>query len=170
MEVGQEFVGESGPITRDDISEYAGASGDRNPIHIDEDFATNIAGLNGVIAHGMLSFGYMSKVIDNIIEGAKIIKLGGEMRGMVRPGNTNRTVAKVEEINGKRVKLDIVQTTILPLKIEKDGEIVKEFEGQERGWVRDKDKDSIATKEVDEGTLTYCETLSIKGTAEIELP
>lgn len=43
-------------LTRADLVRYAGASGDRNPIHWSESFATYV-GLPGVIAHGMLTMG-----------------------------------------------------------------------------------------------------------------
>jgi len=51
-----------GPITRATLALYAGASGDHNPIHIDIDFARE-AGMADVFAHGMLSFGLLSRVV-----------------------------------------------------------------------------------------------------------
>ena len=53
---------EKGPITRDHLKAYAAASGDPNPIHIDEEFARN-AGHPGVFAHGMLSMGYLGQFL-----------------------------------------------------------------------------------------------------------
>ncbi|HEV7183606.1 MAG: MaoC family dehydratase [Actinomycetales bacterium] len=44
------------PLSRDSLVRYAGASGDFNPIHYRDDFATSV-GLPGVIAHGMLTMG-----------------------------------------------------------------------------------------------------------------
>ena len=52
---------EFGPISRATLALYAGASGDHNPAHIDIDFA-RAAGLPDVFAHGMLSFGVMTRV------------------------------------------------------------------------------------------------------------
>lgn len=43
-------------FTRQDLVRYAGASGDLNPIHWNERFASQV-GLPGVIAHGMLTMG-----------------------------------------------------------------------------------------------------------------
>ncbi|WP_432497505.1 MaoC/PaaZ C-terminal domain-containing protein [Kineococcus gypseus] len=43
-------------VTRADVRAYAEASGDRNPIHLDEDVARSV-GLPDVIAHGMLTMG-----------------------------------------------------------------------------------------------------------------
>lgn len=42
------------PISRDDLRRYAAASGDHNPIHLDDD-AARALGLPGVVAHGMLT-------------------------------------------------------------------------------------------------------------------
>jgi acyl dehydratase len=41
---------------------YAGASGDLNPIHYDQAFATS-AGLPGIIVHGMLSLGIIARLV-----------------------------------------------------------------------------------------------------------
>ena len=45
-----------GPIERIQLVKYAGASGDFNPIHVDEEYAKS-AGMKSVFAHGMLSMG-----------------------------------------------------------------------------------------------------------------
>lgn len=55
---------EFGPIARATLALYAGASGDHNPAHIDIDFARQ-AGLPDVFAHGMLSFGALTRVVTN---------------------------------------------------------------------------------------------------------
>jgi acyl dehydratase len=63
LAVGQELPPlEKGPITRDDLKAYAAASGDPNPIHVDDEFARN-AGYPGVFAHGMLSMGYLGEFL-----------------------------------------------------------------------------------------------------------
>jgi acyl dehydratase len=50
------------PVTRAMLALYAGASGDHNPIHIDSDAAV-AAGLDDVIAHGMLSMAFLGRVL-----------------------------------------------------------------------------------------------------------
>ena len=42
---------------------YAGASGDFNPLHFDEEFASQISPTGGIIAHGMYSMGLASRVL-----------------------------------------------------------------------------------------------------------
>lgn len=49
-------------VTRADLVRYAGASGDFNPIHWNERFATGV-GLPNVIAHGMLTMGLVGRAV-----------------------------------------------------------------------------------------------------------
>lgn len=56
LTVGAEVVRETVEFDRAALVRYAGASGDRNPIHWNERFALEV-GLPGVIAHGMLTMG-----------------------------------------------------------------------------------------------------------------
>lgn len=51
-------------ITRDTLVRYAGASGDFNPIHYNDVFATSV-GLPGVIAHGMFTMGAAASVVES---------------------------------------------------------------------------------------------------------
>jgi acyl dehydratase len=60
--VGQELSPLSVRLTRATLVRYAGASGDFNPIHFSDHFATNL-GLPGVIAHGMLTMGIALRVV-----------------------------------------------------------------------------------------------------------
>ena len=54
--MGDEVASETFALTRDHLVRYAGASGDFNPIHYRDDVALQ-AGLDGVLAHGMLTMG-----------------------------------------------------------------------------------------------------------------
>lgn len=56
VEPGTELFATSRAVDRDRLVRYAGASGDFNPIHYNDRFATDV-GLPGVIAHGMLTMG-----------------------------------------------------------------------------------------------------------------
>ena len=51
-----------GPVTREQLKEYAAASGDPNPMHTDDEFART-AGYPGVFAHGMLSMGWLGELL-----------------------------------------------------------------------------------------------------------
>lgn len=61
-EVGQELPVRDVVVTRADLVRYAGASGDFNPIHWNERFATDV-GLPDVIAHGMLTMAIAGRVL-----------------------------------------------------------------------------------------------------------
>ena len=54
------------PFQQEDLIEYAKASGDYNPIHLDKNFANNI-GLDNVIVHGMLIMAHLGKSIASSI-------------------------------------------------------------------------------------------------------
>ena len=56
LSAGQDIGSRTVEVSRTDLVKYAGASGDFNPIHWNEAFATGV-GLPGVIAHGMFTMG-----------------------------------------------------------------------------------------------------------------
>ncbi|QGK71563.1 dehydratase [Allosaccharopolyspora coralli] len=60
--VGDELPALTVPVTRADLVRYAGASGDFNPIHWNERFATEV-GLPDVIAHGMLTMALAGRIV-----------------------------------------------------------------------------------------------------------
>ncbi|MCX4583502.1 MaoC family dehydratase [Streptomyces sp. NBC_01481] len=62
VEVGAELPAQSFPVTRATLVQYAGASGDFNPIHWNEKFATEV-GLPDVIAHGMFTMAEAVRVV-----------------------------------------------------------------------------------------------------------
>ncbi|WP_406234241.1 fused (3R)-hydroxyacyl-ACP dehydratase subunits HadA/HadB [Nocardia sp. NBC_01009] len=59
LSVGDQLPAGSAEVTRGDLANYAGVSGDPNPIHFSEQAAT-LAGLPTVVAHGMLTMGLAS--------------------------------------------------------------------------------------------------------------
>ena len=50
-------------LTRTQIVQYAGASGDYNPLHSDDKFTVDVAGYPSVFAHGMLTMGMTGRVL-----------------------------------------------------------------------------------------------------------
>src|SRR6478735_8234546 len=62
-------------ITRADLVAYAGASGDHNPIHQDEQVARSV-GLPGVIAHGMYTMALAARAIEAWFPGAQVVTFG----------------------------------------------------------------------------------------------
>ncbi|MGW3646705.1 MaoC family dehydratase [Streptomyces sp. NPDC000878] len=62
VEVGTELPAQTFPVTRATLVQYAGASGDFNPIHWNEKFAVEV-GLPDVIAHGMFTMAEAIRVV-----------------------------------------------------------------------------------------------------------
>ena len=74
-------------LTRHALALYCGASGDHNPIHVDFDYAKE-AGLDDVIAHGMLSMGYLGKMLTNWIPQKQIRSYQARFTAMTHIGET----------------------------------------------------------------------------------
>lgn len=75
-------------FTREQIAAYAEASGDHNPIHLDEEFARSV-GLPGVIAHGLLQMGIAAVVAAGEAGGPeRLRRMAVRFAGMVEPGDT----------------------------------------------------------------------------------
>jgi acyl dehydratase len=75
-------------FTREQLAAYAEASGDHNPIHLDDDFARSV-GLPGVIAHGLLQMGILATVAAEAAGGPdRLRRLSVRFGGMVLPGDT----------------------------------------------------------------------------------
>lgn len=72
LEKGTEIGSRDIPVTRADLVAYAGASGDFNPIHWNERFATSV-GLPGVIAHGMFTMGAAVQLVTDWVGDAGAI-------------------------------------------------------------------------------------------------
>ena len=64
LEKGQDIGSRTIHVNRTDLVRYAGASGDFNPIHWNERFATEV-GLPGVIAHGMFTMGAAVQLVSD---------------------------------------------------------------------------------------------------------
>ena len=88
-------------LTRTQIVQYAGASGDYNPLHSDEVYTTQIAGYPSVFAHGMLTMGMTGKALTNYVGDATLTKFGVRFTNQVWPGDTLQSTATVEAIRNE---------------------------------------------------------------------
>ncbi len=91
-------------ITQEKINLYAEASGDFNPIHVDESFAANTP-FGGTIAHGMLNLAYVSEMMASVFgqDWYSTGKLRAKFKEVARPGDTltiNSTVNSIERGDG----------------------------------------------------------------------
>ncbi len=91
------------PVTRVQLVMYAGASGDFNPIHFDEEEARG-RGLEGVIAHGMLSMAFLGQLAESAFGAGRVRRLEVIFRGMVRPGDVitlRGSVVDTRQVRGR---------------------------------------------------------------------
>jgi acyl dehydratase len=98
-------------LSRTQIVQYAGASGDYNPVHTDERFTKEIAGYPSVFAHGMLSMGMTGKMLTNYVGDGRLSAFGVRFTSQVFPGATltaTATVTGLREEDGEHyVDLDV---------------------------------------------------------------
>ncbi|MCG3127474.1 MAG: (R)-specific enoyl-CoA hydratase [Phycisphaerae bacterium] len=104
-------IGDSGSftktITEQDVFAFAGASGDFNPLHVDEEYARRTV-FGQRVAHGILTAGIISAVLGGDIPGLGTIFVEMHIRFLkpVHLGDTVTATAIVTEfINPKRVRL-----------------------------------------------------------------
>lgn len=101
-------------LTRTQIVMYAGASGDYNPLHTDEIFATEVGGFPSVFAHGMLTMALTGTALTRQIGVDRLRSYGVRFRGQVWPGDTltaTTTVRAIRDEGDERlVELEVVTT------------------------------------------------------------
>ncbi len=93
-------------LSRTQIVQYAGASGDYNPLHSDERFAKEIAGYPSVFAHGMLTMGMTGRVLTDWFGAEALLGYGVRFVSQVWPGDrltATATVTAVRDEDGGRV-------------------------------------------------------------------
>jgi len=113
VEVGFELPKLTHTYKRQDLVDYANASGDQNRIHLDEEFAKSV-GLPDVIAHGMLTMAIAGNVVTNWLKDINAIKSFSVKFSspVVVPNNSEGTLVefsgKIEEkIENKQIKIGL---------------------------------------------------------------
>ena len=96
------------PITSSTLSEYAKASGDYNPIHLDAQLAKKV-GLPNVIAHGMLIMSYLARSITNHIDQVLVKEYGVKFSSMINLDDILCCKGRVTNVSkvGSRVKFEL---------------------------------------------------------------
>ncbi|MFB7196529.1 MaoC family dehydratase [Streptomyces sp. NPDC056121] len=117
VEIGMELPAQEFPVTRATLVQYAGASGDFNPIHWNEKFAVEV-GLPDVIAHGMFTMAEAIRVVtDWVGDPAAVVEYGVRFTKPVIVPNDDK--GATIEVSGKvaaklddgRVRVDLVATS-----------------------------------------------------------
>lgn len=95
-------------ISLNDIEAFGAVSGDRNPVHFCQDYASRSV-FGGVIAHGMLSAGVISAVIGEDLPGHGAIYLSQTLRfrAPVRPGDLVIAECHVAEIHPAKRRVSL---------------------------------------------------------------
>jgi acyl dehydratase len=88
-------------LTRTQIVQYAGASGDFNPLHSDELFTTKVAGYPSVFGHGMLTMGMTGRLLTDWVGDGRLTRYGVQFRNQVWPGDTLTGKAVVEGLRNE---------------------------------------------------------------------
>ena len=101
-------------LKRTQIVQFAGASGDYNPLHTDEVYAKEIGGYPGVFAHGMLTMGMTGRALTDLVGDNRLLRFGVRFTAQVWPGDTltvRSTVDAVkQEDGGPVVELSVATT------------------------------------------------------------
>ncbi|MEL6890163.1 MAG: MaoC/PaaZ C-terminal domain-containing protein [Actinomycetota bacterium] len=95
-------------LTRTQIVQYAGASGDYNPLHTDDLFTREVAGYPGVFAHGMLTMGMTGRILTDWVGDGRLTRYGVRFVSQVWPGDRLTATATVTAIDGDTVEFDVV--------------------------------------------------------------
>ena len=74
------------PLDRIQIARYAGASGDYNPLHVDEHYARN-AGFPSALAPGMLAMGFIGELVVDWLRGARLRRFSARFVKIIWPGD-----------------------------------------------------------------------------------
>ncbi|MGQ4807215.1 hypothetical protein NKDENANG_00559 [Candidatus Entotheonellaceae bacterium PAL068K] len=101
-------------LTRTQLVQYAGASGDYNPLHTDEVYTTKVAGYPSVFAHGMLSMGLTGKMLTNYVGDGRLLTYGVRFTRQVWPGDSltaQATVAAIRQEGDTHV-VDLTVSTV----------------------------------------------------------
>ena len=113
-------------LKRTTIVQYAGASGDYNPLHSDDLFTTKVAGYPSVFAHGMLTMGMTGRLVTDLVGAANVTSFGGRFTSQVFPGDTLTGTLVVDSVEGGVASMTVTTTN-------QDGVVV--FSGKATGKV-----------------------------------
>lgn len=110
-------------ITEADIVMFAGASGDNNAVHINEEFAQTTP-FKGRIAHGMLTASVISAAIAGRLPGPGTVYLGQNLRfkAPVRPGDTVHAKVTVMALNQDKRRAELSTVCTVGDRIVIDGD------------------------------------------------
>jgi acyl dehydratase len=114
-------------LTRTRLVQYAGASGDYNPLHSDETFAKEVAKSPGVFSHGMLTMGMTARAVTDWVGEENLTRIGVRFTAQVWPGDTLTAAISVTDVTDGVATFELTTTN-------QDGAVV--LSGTASGRVR----------------------------------
>jgi 3-hydroxybutyryl-CoA dehydratase len=120
-------LGQSAEVSREvtdaDVRAFAQVSGDDNPLHLDEAFASTTQ-FGGRIAHGMLCAGYISAVLGRRLPGGGAVYISQSLRFRrpVQIGDTVTARAQITAIDADRGRVTLKTTCLVAGKTVVEGE------------------------------------------------
>jgi 3-hydroxybutyryl-CoA dehydratase len=111
------------PVDAARIEAFADVSGDRNPVHLDEEYAAGTR-FGGRVAHGMLTAAFFSGLLANDLPGPGTIYLGQTLRftAPVRPGDEVRCEVEVTALDEARGRATLATRAYVGDTLVADGE------------------------------------------------
>ena len=120
LSTGQELPVTERVVTREEVEAYAWASGDLNPLHLEEDVA-RAAGFPAIVAHGMFTMGTLaSSLVEWLGDAGALIRLKVQFRAPVFVGETIQSGGSVRSLD------PATRTAVLDVwvRLERDGRTV----------------------------------------------
>jgi len=97
--VGEELPPLGRVVTLEDVAAYAEVSGDRNPLHLDDDHARRV-GFPGIIAHGMFTMGHLASCVSAWVgEPGGVRRISAQFRAYVLMGETIVAGGRVRDLD-----------------------------------------------------------------------
>ena len=113
VDVGAELPSLSVQVERATLVRYAGASGDFNPIHWNQEFATSV-GLPDVIAHGMFTMASAARLVTNWVgDPGALVDYGVRFtRPVVVPNDGQGATIEITGVVGEKFEGNLVRVDI----------------------------------------------------------
>jgi acyl dehydratase len=114
LSIGYEVPKLARSVTREDVERYADASGDRNPLHLDDGFARSV-GFPGIIAHGMFTMGHLAHCLtDWLGDPSALCRMDVQLRAPVFLGDVIVAGGRVKALDRE------ARTTVLDVWVTVD--------------------------------------------------
>ncbi|BAL27234.1 MaoC/PaaZ C-terminal domain-containing protein [Azoarcus sp. KH32C] len=95
---------------KDELAQYAQASGDMNPLHLDEAFARK-AGFDNLVVHGMLNMAVLGRLLTDHFESDAILGFSTRFEGVLKVGEPTRVSMSLLERNGEYAEVALEMLT-----------------------------------------------------------